>query len=262
MKKVMRFESNCARRADVVAADRGAVRSVVNSPAKIRRVCELVLEKYGVTGRITVAPAVELGDGIMEFVVNLETAAGAREIDIGYYWAAACHSLGASSAGETPGSDASESEALTLTPEPRVGSDEPGTRDDLGLVGDPAEGAGGLEGCNELTHESVRPLADGRGEAQGLRTTAELLREGNHGDSDHPLLDGPVNLVEAPPLELVPAEVESKQELCDEVEDYVLIQLRDSKSPAIFIRSSPEAESIKVGMNLTGRLVVLRRAEN
>lgn len=95
MKQVIRFKGNCVRRGDAVTADREAVRSVVNIPVRIRKTCDDVLRRMGSSGRVTVPAGAELGDGVMEFMVELQLRPHARGIDEHAFWNEVHRRLGA-----------------------------------------------------------------------------------------------------------------------------------------------------------------------
>lgn len=95
MKQLIRFKGNCVRRGDAVTADREAVRSVVNIPVRIRKTCDDVLRRMGSSGRVTVPAGAELGDGVMEFMVELHLRPHTRRIDEHAFWNEVHRRLGA-----------------------------------------------------------------------------------------------------------------------------------------------------------------------
>lgn len=225
MTQAIRFRGNCARREDVVAADRGAVRSVVNTPGRIRKVCEMLLRLEGIVGHVSVEAGVELGDGVMEFFADVHLVGDADSFDETAFWQEVRRCLGADMSG-APRKDSAEGDGGRLrgnhgtadgaVPEPPPALDPP---DGVPPSNEPVQSEplnGGLQPFDP-SHEKPAP----------------------------------------PPIELVGVEREWREELCVQSRECLLIQVNDPNVPPILIplrsRDSPGGGDAAIRAELDGR---------
>ena len=207
MTQVIRFRRNCARREDVVAADRDAVRSVVNTPGRIRKVCEMLLRLQGVAGHATVEAGAELGDGVMEFFAELHLVGDADAFDEPAFWLKVRRCLGADmpkaqpkgsteDEGDRQASDHDPPDAPARDPGPTLEPPDGGSPDQAPLETEPVDGG---QAPLDPFDEQLTPLT----------------------------------------IDLVGVEREWREELCVQSRDYLLIQVNDPNVPPILFPLRP-----------------------
>lgn len=232
MKQVIRIKSNCVKQENAVAAGRDAVRAVVNTPARIRRDCEAILRQMGMGGTVTVVAGAELGDGVLEFLAELHEVSDGKKFDVIRFWTAVRQALGAEPVGpasrRTPQDSSSEGREERNPDSPQGNSQTP-------------------KGGSQCGHESGSSLGETKPKGEGV-------------SSRDPADDQGV----PPPLVLVGGERCTRDELCEQVEEGYLVQVRGPKSPYNFVSlknlgapkgAESEQESvheIEIGMDISG----------
>lgn len=231
MKQVIRIKSNCVKQENAVAAGRDAVRAVVNTPARIRRVCEAILRQMGMGGTVTVVAGAELGDGVLEFLAELHAVSDGKKLDEICFWTAVRQALGAEPMG--PASRRSPQDSSSEGREER----NPDTPQDTSQT---------PKGGPQCGHESDSSSGETKPKGEGLSS------RGPADDQGVP-----------PPMVLVGGERSKRDELCEQVEEGYLVQVRGPKSPFNFVslksQGAPKvAESeqecvheIEIGMDIS-----------
>lgn len=235
MTQVIRFRHNCARREDIVAADRDAVRSVVNTPGRIRKVCEMLLKLDGVVGHVSVEAGAELGDGVMEFFANVHLVGDADAFDETAFWEEVRRCLGAD-VPRAQSEDSTEGEGGR-------------PQGDHGPWGEPVPDPGPVLDPPDAGPPSNGPLKNEPVDG-GLAPFDPFDEQ-----------------LEPPPIDLIGVEREWREELCVQSRECLLIQVDDPNAPPVLVplrpRGGPEGgdadfraelddgREIEVGMNIS-----------
>ena len=229
MAQVIRFRHNCARREDVVAADRDAVRSVVNTPGRIRKVCEMLLKLGGFVGHVSVETGAELGDGVMEFFASVHLVGDADAFDEPAFWEEARRCLGA--------------DMPRAQPDDSVEGEGGRPRGDHGPWDEPVPDPGPV-----LDPPDAGPPSDGPLETEPV-------------DGGLTPFDPFDEELEPPPINLVGVEREWREELCVQSRECLLIQVNDPNAPPILIPLRPRGDPDGVDANVSAELDGDRKIE-